>query len=140
MVEPRPRTGAETIGHEYGVGSFHRRFEIDETIDTEAVTAEFRHGKGHQTFHVQGAVPAPSRSRGNAPAATTMTFKSDFGLVTERQIIFHYRNTQGEEGVAIADYAGAGLEELIFQFKDFARNNKDQHEVGVLRFKRLPVE
>ncbi len=43
-VTPRHRTTAQCTAHEYGVGGFHRRFEIDEAIDTDAVTAEYRDG------------------------------------------------------------------------------------------------
>ncbi len=43
-VAPRATEDARCVGHEYGVGSFHRRFEVDESIDTEAVTAEYRNG------------------------------------------------------------------------------------------------
>lgn len=43
-VVPRPRAAAQCCTHEYGVGGFHRRFEIDDTIDAEAVTAEYREG------------------------------------------------------------------------------------------------
>ncbi len=43
-VAPRRRGAAQCTVHEYGVGGFHRRFEIDESIDTEAVAAEYRDG------------------------------------------------------------------------------------------------
>ena len=43
-VQPRNRAQAQTIMREYGVGNYHRRFEIDETIDPEGVNAEYRDG------------------------------------------------------------------------------------------------
>ena len=43
-VPPRHHEDAQSVALEYGVGGFHRRFEIDESIDTEAVTAECRDG------------------------------------------------------------------------------------------------
>jgi len=43
-VESRDYAQARNVVHEYGIGSFHRRFEIDEAIDTEAVTAEYNDG------------------------------------------------------------------------------------------------
>ena len=43
-VAPRQPDQAQCLVHEYGVGSFHRRFEIDESIDAEAVSAEYRDG------------------------------------------------------------------------------------------------
>jgi len=44
-VEPRVKKDCRAIVNEYGVGGFHRRFEIDETIDTENIAAEFRNGE-----------------------------------------------------------------------------------------------
>ncbi|MCA9297915.1 MAG: Hsp20/alpha crystallin family protein [Phycisphaerales bacterium] len=43
-VEPRGVEGSTVVAHEYGVGGFHRRFEIDESIDPEGVSAEYRDG------------------------------------------------------------------------------------------------
>jgi len=43
-VQPRHRQQMRVLSHEYGVGNYHRRFEIDETIDTDQVTAEYREG------------------------------------------------------------------------------------------------
>lgn len=36
--------GDRTILNEYGVGGFHRRFEIDDSIDPENIGAEYRDG------------------------------------------------------------------------------------------------
>ncbi|MHC5008324.1 MAG: Hsp20/alpha crystallin family protein [Planctomycetota bacterium] len=44
VVPPRPVDGAQSVMCEYGVGNYHRRFEIDDSIDAEAVTAEYRDG------------------------------------------------------------------------------------------------
>jgi len=43
-VPSRNHVDARVVAHEYGVGNFHRRFEIDESIDEDAVTADFRDG------------------------------------------------------------------------------------------------
>jgi HSP20 family molecular chaperone IbpA len=58
-VTLRNHSPAECIAHEYGVGSFHRRFEIDESIDTEAVSAEYRDGA--LTVHLPKAQQARRR-------------------------------------------------------------------------------
>ena len=44
-VAPRQWGGGQSIAHEYGVGGFHRRFEIDESIDAEHVAAEYHDGE-----------------------------------------------------------------------------------------------
>jgi HSP20 family molecular chaperone IbpA len=43
-VAQRHHGAAHCTTHEYGVGGYHRRFEIDSTIDTEAVQASYRDG------------------------------------------------------------------------------------------------
>ena len=43
-VEQRTRRSADALMTEYGVGNFHRRFEIDERIDHDGVTAEYSDG------------------------------------------------------------------------------------------------
>jgi HSP20 family protein len=45
-VTPRTRpASARTLVQEYGIGDFHRRFEVDHTaIDTQNVSAEYRDG------------------------------------------------------------------------------------------------
>lgn len=43
-VQPRRRHAARPVLQEYGVGNFHRRFEVDETIDARNVSAEYRDG------------------------------------------------------------------------------------------------
>lgn len=44
QVQPRGVQGARTVLNEYGVGNFHRRFEIDDTIDPDHINAEYRDG------------------------------------------------------------------------------------------------
>lgn len=58
-VTPRHPAQARCLAHEYGVGGFHRRFEIDESIDTEAVKADFRDGT--LTIHLPKAQQARRR-------------------------------------------------------------------------------
>lgn len=43
-VAPRQKPGTRALMHEYGIGGFHRRFAIDESIATDDVTAEYRDG------------------------------------------------------------------------------------------------
>lgn len=43
-VRPRTPPGARWILQEYGVGGFHRRFVLDDTIDPEGITADYRNG------------------------------------------------------------------------------------------------
>lgn len=43
-VAPRTHDGARELAREYGVGNFHRRFEINERIDEDAINAEYRDG------------------------------------------------------------------------------------------------
>jgi HSP20 family molecular chaperone IbpA len=43
-VAPRHGTDARVALQEYGVGGFHRRFEIDSSIDTQHIAAEYRDG------------------------------------------------------------------------------------------------
>lgn len=42
-VTPR-RPGARLVRQEYGIGAFHRRFKVDESIDAEHIAAEHRNG------------------------------------------------------------------------------------------------
>lgn len=59
QVPSRSRAGARGLLHEFGVGNFHRRFEVDETLDPEAVTAEYRDGT--LTVHLPKAKAARRR-------------------------------------------------------------------------------
>lgn len=43
-VPSRYPAGAEFFRQEYGVGGYHRRFQVDESIDPEGVSAEYRDG------------------------------------------------------------------------------------------------
>jgi len=43
-VPPRVPAGARWLSQEYGVGGFHRRFAVDDTVDPEAITAEYVRG------------------------------------------------------------------------------------------------
>jgi len=43
-VSSRYPENARVVAQEYGVGDFHRVFEISETIDAEKITAEYRNG------------------------------------------------------------------------------------------------
>lgn len=58
-VQPRNRARAQSILREYGVGNYHRRFEIDETLDPEGVNAEYR--EGVLTLHLPKARRAQRR-------------------------------------------------------------------------------
>ena len=58
-VTPRQFTHAQSLMHEYGVGNFHRRFEVDDTIDPEGVNAEYRNGA--LTVHLPKAQQARRR-------------------------------------------------------------------------------
>lgn len=44
MVEPRQPEDTRYLMREYGVGNFHRTFQIGETIDDSKITAEYRDG------------------------------------------------------------------------------------------------
>ena len=59
QVAPRDRSTARTLVHEYGVGDYHRRFEIDESIDADNVSAEYNHGS--LTVHLPKAQQARRR-------------------------------------------------------------------------------
>ncbi|MFG0328427.1 MAG: Hsp20/alpha crystallin family protein [Phycisphaerales bacterium] len=39
-----PSSREDWIHHEYGVGSFHRRFAIEETVDADAISADYQNG------------------------------------------------------------------------------------------------
>lgn len=43
-IEPRSYDGLRPLHVEYGVGGFHRRFTLGESIDREGIKAELRHG------------------------------------------------------------------------------------------------
>jgi HSP20 family protein len=58
-VLPRHPAQARCLAHEYGVGGFHRRFEIDESVEPEAVTADYRDGT--LTIHLPKAPQAKRR-------------------------------------------------------------------------------
>ena len=58
-VDPANHGRGRSVLHEFGVGNFHRRFEVDETIDAEAVTAEYRDGE--LTVHLPKARQARRR-------------------------------------------------------------------------------
>ncbi len=55
-VRSRTHDHAETVLREYGVGDFHRRFEIDESIESEKIRAEYHDGS--LTIHLPKAPPA----------------------------------------------------------------------------------
>ena len=57
-IAPR-QVDAHCVNHEYGIGGFHRRFEVDDSIDTDNVTAEFRDGS--LTVHLPKAARAQRR-------------------------------------------------------------------------------
>ncbi|MBT8485603.1 MAG: Hsp20/alpha crystallin family protein [Phycisphaerales bacterium] len=58
-ITTRHHPGAQALGQEYGIGGFHRRFEIDESIDAEAVSADYRDGT--LTIHLPKAQQARRR-------------------------------------------------------------------------------
>ena len=62
-VAPRSHGRAHSIAHEYGVGSFHRRFEIEEPVDADGVTADCREGVFEEH---DGVVVTPGLERGVA--------------------------------------------------------------------------
>lgn len=59
QVTARQYAHAQSLMHEYGVGSFHRRFEVDDSIDAEGVNAEYRNGT--LTVHLPKAQQARRR-------------------------------------------------------------------------------
>lgn len=54
-----PRAGARWLRREYGVGDYHRVFEVSDQIDSGAVTAEFN--AGVLTVHLPKAAKAVAR-------------------------------------------------------------------------------
>ncbi len=59
QIAPRYELETRVILQEYGVGSFHRRFEVDNTIDTQNISADYRHGV--LTVHLPKAQQARRR-------------------------------------------------------------------------------
>ena len=57
-VQPRTQ-GAEAVLREYGVGDFHRRFEIDDSIESDKINAEYHDGS--LTIRLPKAPPARRR-------------------------------------------------------------------------------
>ncbi len=43
-MERRQSDDVSYVLHEYGIGDFHRAFEVSETIDVERISAEYRDG------------------------------------------------------------------------------------------------
>lgn len=43
-VQPRQQTGTHFIRREYGVGDFHRCFQVSEAIDASKISAEYSNG------------------------------------------------------------------------------------------------
>lgn len=43
-VQPRESEGRTFLLREYGVGDFHRTFQISELVDSARIAAEFKHG------------------------------------------------------------------------------------------------
>lgn len=43
-VRAREREGADFVLQEYGVGDFHRHFQVSERIDASKISAEYAHG------------------------------------------------------------------------------------------------
>ena len=44
QVKEREPEGATRLLHEYGIGDFHRTFQVSEVIDASRITAELRNG------------------------------------------------------------------------------------------------
>jgi HSP20 family protein len=58
-IAPRTQPNGRTIVTEYGIGNFHRRFEVDDTIDSEHLTADY--DAGVLTVHLPKAARAKRR-------------------------------------------------------------------------------
>lgn len=96
--------------------------------------ANIEHKEGRNIFNVIGNVEANPHAPIGRYHTPRLTFESNFGLITDRKIIFHYVTNLGEEGVAIADYTLASAEELYFNFNDYSGKDKDGVPIGVLKF------
>ena len=58
-VDQRERQGANVLLSEYGVGDFHRHFQVSESIDASRITAEY--AKGVLTLHLPKVEAAKPR-------------------------------------------------------------------------------
>jgi len=59
QVEPRQAEDQEYLVHEYGVGDYHRSFQVSEAIDASKITAEY--AEGVLTLHLPKAEAARPR-------------------------------------------------------------------------------
>jgi HSP20 family protein len=58
-VDEREREGVNVLLSEYGVGDFHRHFQVSESIDASKITAEY--AKGVLTLHLPKVEAAKPR-------------------------------------------------------------------------------
>ncbi len=103
-------------------------------------SANIEHIDGENIFNIIGNVEVnPDAPKGiyNTPL---LTFESDFALITDKKVIFHYLTNDEEEGTAIADYTNTSAKELYFNFKDYDEKDKDGVPSGVLRFVLIELE
>lgn len=101
--------------------------------------AQITHKAGENVYIIIGDVPVNPDAPAGAYNSPTIVFDSDYSLITDRKIVFHYRTNQGEEGVAVANYSGTSVDELYFNFRDFARSSVDNFPTGVLIFRRVQL-
>ena len=101
--------------------------------------ARIDHRVGENVYIISGDVPVNPDAPEGAYNSPTIIFDSDYSLITDRKIVFHYRTNQGEEGVAVANYSGSEVNELYFNFRDFDETNDDNFPSGVLIFRRVSL-
>lgn len=108
-----------------------------ETSDGELPggVATIEHKEGENGFVIHGDVPSSSKNTVKVPR---ITFDSDFSVITNKKIIFHYKTNLDEEGVAVANYSGSSFDRLLFNFRDYSENNHDLFPSGILIFKKVP--
>lgn len=102
--------------------------------------ARISHRDGSNVFIINGDVEANPQAPPDAYNAPHITFDSDYALINERRVVFHYKTNEGEEGVAVASYNSSANSQLIFYFRDFEETDDDGFPSGILIFKRISTE